>query len=683
MKYPLRFLALSLAITLVLPHSALALRQTGLEESHNVKQKLVAELTAGLEEIRIRWAFSAKKSPIRPQIEKILKENSSRNRSYFVRASDTPFLEVQDGEVVLSLPMNISDEDALRQQLESMLAWMERDSLADPVRLVLAPHEDLEHGQWTAARLESQLSDLNAGDRPVVIWFEHAGEFPRTVRAFLEELTKAGIALPPNLNLQTELLKDSLDPDVVGFLKRLYEQAQRETDRSPPTFQDYGEGDSVFGSKMDAVRRLLAGGWNIALKLERAPFESWLKMIRSDALTVASRGAMLKGQAESAVRMTEKENELVREAVALRDRALAEQIEKFHRANPWAVHLVARGKGHRKTIVKELADRRLNSRSTVFESSDRPALIKVIEAEDPLSLEMARRFAVESHLEHVLKVYLVLLGSRLEAFHQEVPWGPEAHLSILEAIPEGLIDAWFREVASQPRDSQDPLMKLLEASGRWLLQQKDQMPEPVRGLLGQIQDADEKTQRWIWTETGPTAGSAGKSAAQGMLEQILRGIGEKTMKSLVADPARVIDLAVEMPVLKEMLEGADYSGIARLVPVALLPQASLISTITVLVQGSQKETIEQGLAGKVAFTDRVEEANLVIGDVGFDPELKSQYLASRQGPFLEVNKADVAERISVEFLTNLQTDGLFVPGSILFLDRLVSGDLGEAILVFA
>ena len=76
-------------------------------------------------------------------------------------------------------------------------------------------------------------------------------------------------------------------------------------------------------------------------------------------------------------------------------------------------------------------------------------------------------------------------------------------------------------------------------------------------------------------------------------------------------------------------------------------------------------------------------ADLVIGDAGFDPELKSRYLASRRGPFLEVNRPEVAEKITLEFLANLQMGGLLAPGAVLFLDRLVAGDFGGHILVFA
>ncbi len=178
------------------------------------------------------------------------------------------------------------------------------------------------------------------------------------------------------------------------------------------------------------------------------------------------------------------------------------------------------------------------------------------------------------------------------------------------------------------------------------------------------------------------AGLEETEAARLKLEGIVRTIGDETMKLLI-DPYRVVDLAEEVPALQESLWEAGYSGIARLVPTALLPQAQQAPTVTVLVQGTQKEAILRKLAGKVAFTEEVSEANLVIGDADFDLQIKSQYLASRQGPFLEVNKSDVAERITVEFLINLQMGGLFVPGSILFLDRLVAGDFGEAVLVFA
>lgn len=179
------------------------------------------------------------------------------------------------------------------------------------------------------------------------------------------------------------------------------------------------------------------------------------------------------------------------------------------------------------------------------------------------------------------------------------------------------------------------------------------------------------------------AGLEEKEAARVRLEETIRAIGD-TMP-LLNNPNRVVDLAVEMPELKlgDLIQEAGYTqGIARLVPTGLLPEAQQTATVTVLVWGSQRETVTGKLAGRVQFTEDVNEANLVIGDAGFDPELKSRYLASRRGPFLEVNKADVAERITVEFLMNLQTGGLLGPGTVLFLDRLVAGDFGVAILVF-
>ncbi|MBI3312545.1 MAG: dihydrodipicolinate synthase family protein [Candidatus Omnitrophica bacterium] len=54
MKFSVRFTAFLLALALSLPHSALALRQTGVEESSKVREQVAAQLTAGVEEVTPR-----------------------------------------------------------------------------------------------------------------------------------------------------------------------------------------------------------------------------------------------------------------------------------------------------------------------------------------------------------------------------------------------------------------------------------------------------------------------------------------------------------------------------------------------------------------------------------------------------------------------------------------------------
>lgn len=39
-------------------------------------------------------------------------------------------------------------------------------------------------------------------------------------------------------------------------------------------------------------------------------------------------------------------------------------------------------------------------------------------------------------------------------------------------------------------------------------------------------------------------------------------------------------------------------------------------------------------------------------------------------------RVEVAERITLEFLTNLSMGDLLAPGTVLFLDRMVTGDFG-------
>lgn len=147
------------------------------------------------------------------------------------------------------------------------------------------------------------------------------------------------------------------------------------------------------------------------------------------------------------------------------------------------------------------------------------------------------------------------------------------------------------------------------------------------------------------------------------------------------DGDRVVDLHHYFPELPE--------GEALLVPTVLLPSAPLdMKYLKVFVQDDWKEMVEKNFAAQpwaVEIADKIDDSvDVVIGDSEFQKILQQKFLGSWPWAFLEVDSKEVAKRITLALLANLESHGLLRSGTVLVLEKvLIDWKSQEVILIFA
>lgn len=189
-----------------------------------------------------------------------------------------------------------------------------------------------------------------------------------------------------------------------------------------------------------------------------------------------------------------------------------------------------------------------------------------------------------------------------------------------------------------------------------------------------------------WIVEGRLAPAAGLE--EGKLEELVRYLRQEHVAStveLLIEPGKVVQLGDYFPVVGGMVKAAGFErGEARLVLTGT--SAVLQGKVRVFVAGAQAETLKRNLAQSpgVEIAETLDDTvTLVIADSSFDPAARREFLARRAGAFLQVDRPEVAQKITPALLAELAQEGLLRPGTFLLLNSLVAGDLGEAVLVFA
>ncbi len=168
--------------------------------------------------------------------------------------------------------------------------------------------------------------------------------------------------------------------------------------------------------------------------------------------------------------------------------------------------------------------------------------------------------------------------------------------------------------------------------------------------------------------------------------ELVDGIVQKALETMSGRIGReYIHLSENTGIGKQLSEEArkaGYRGTVAIVPTAYLPEnPPIIAGFRVYVQTVGKETVENNLRPFVQIVQDPDKADLIVADLSFETG-KRQELLLQGKIFLEVT-AETAPAVTPFFLIHLQARGLLEKGAYLFVGKLLQGDLGEGLLIFA
>ena len=270
---------------------------------------------------------------------------------------------------------------------------------AKPVLIFLVNHGfTLDEPSKRAALSDELISDMSqkmekAGvpkDRPVALWVESA--VPARLIFSLEDPERFYDKLSNESGLSMEQITEALlqprwgtdarSKKLYDIMLAVYKGDKKKKPAAAAVIKD-GEAHLKNDMPKDAMGEKL-GKWAeeskkynfTGYKLEKAPFDAWIAVLRSRQWEYASYEAFQKRGMEKALKLALYENIQKKRSMVLRDQKLAKDIAAWHKKRPRMLNVVLRGASH-EYLAPQL--KALGLENEVFRDAKMTAVLTIAE----------------------------------------------------------------------------------------------------------------------------------------------------------------------------------------------------------------------------------------------------------------------------------------------------------------
>lgn len=214
------------------------------------------------------------------------------------------------------------------------------------VQFLFSAHVGREDGLWVRQTLLQLLQDRRPGK--CVVWVEHAQ--PVGLPPSLEKLDQVvGSQKRSSWNWYQELTRRDLAPQVLYFLKHIFKEAQK-AEGNPLYYFDQAT-DAFSAEIRRGIEDARRQGWQVEVRIEQAPFESYLRLFQRDAFGRLVLYWLIKQDTGKALAALEASYRVFEESLKLRDRETLALLDKAVEEDPFAVHVVICGVAHTVTMM--------------------------------------------------------------------------------------------------------------------------------------------------------------------------------------------------------------------------------------------------------------------------------------------------------------------------------------------
>jgi len=211
----------------------------------------------------------------------------------------------------------------------------------------LAPQFMQAYADESAALTDEELKRERVDNRrPIVLWFERA--LPLELFHSITDPASFYIDVEERSGIPLTLIPAMLvDPVTSALQGEKIEKVLREIfDEHEARFVAEGGEKFVMPNVFKDWLLYLKQLRPVKAKYEKASYEAWLAILRSNLWAAIMGDSLIKGDIEAALESGVRYNILLHLSNSIRDRNLANQISLYHREHPQALHIVIRGSAH-------------------------------------------------------------------------------------------------------------------------------------------------------------------------------------------------------------------------------------------------------------------------------------------------------------------------------------------------
>lgn len=222
------------------------------------------------------------------------------------------------------------------------------------VRVIYSRHATAGDSQWVTGQLEKAVREL--GQQEVVLWIEHAqpAGLPLSAQQARLLFHQAGHT-ETGFHFYEALLDGTAHPEVLNFLRKIYDVSVTQED-ARRLFENTQ--DPFTRQIREGIRDLEQKHYRVRIRIENAPFESYVNLLRRDAMSLLVPYWLDRGEETKAMAALYQAFGYYYESLELRDKKLTDEVASTAKDT---AQVIFRGLAHESVLDSFLTESGLHS----------------------------------------------------------------------------------------------------------------------------------------------------------------------------------------------------------------------------------------------------------------------------------------------------------------------------------